>query len=321
MVAGPDGTVYVSSFGELPFFSGAVLKYNFDANTNAFSYGDVFAQAQTLAGSNGLIFDANNDLLAASLFGQSAVKFDLEDGAVVSSAMFGQAAYPSGLVIGIDGQVLMTSLGNDNPNDPIYGPAVFPGAVFKFDAATGALVGGGPFLTNGEQFQPTSILLRGLSGDFDGSGLLSAIDIDWLSAQVRAGGNLAAFDLNGDTQVNDLDRTVWVEQLKRTYLGDANLDGQFNSSDLVEVLAAGQYEDTFAGNSLWATGDWNGDAEFDSGDLIAAMQAGGYDLGPRPAVASVPEPATMMGMPGLALAFLAWRGCRAKRWPRAGSSG
>ena len=77
--------------------------------------------------------------------------------------------------------------------------------------------------------------------------------------------------------------------------------------------------------SSWCTGtvrsgDWNGDAEFDSGDLIAAMQAGGYDLGPRPAVASVPEPATMMGMLGLALAFLAWRGCRAKRWPRAGSS-
>jgi hypothetical protein len=306
MVAAADGEVYVSSFGEQPFFGGAVLKYNYDSTSGAITYGDVFAQAQTLAGANGLLLDAGGDLLVASLFGQSAVKFDVEAGAVVGSSTFANAAYPSGVAIGIDGNVLLTSLGNNNPNDPIYGNNLFPGAVFKFDAATGAMIGAGPFMTGGAEFQPTGVLVQGLAGDLDGNGLLTAIDVDWLSAEVRSGAHLAAFDLNGDGQVDDADRTVWVEQLKHTYLGDANLDGRFDSSDLVQALAAGEYEDSVAGNSLWATGDWTGDLEFDTGDLIAAMQAGGYDLGPRPAVAAVPEPATMLLWCG-AISLAVWK--------------
>jgi hypothetical protein len=59
-------------------------------------------------------------------------------------------------------------------------------------------------------------------------------------------------------------------------LGDANLDGRFNSSDLVQVFAAGQYEDALAGNSTWSTGDWNGDGEFTTSDLVLAFQVGQY---------------------------------------------
>jgi secreted trypsin-like serine protease len=58
--------------------------------------------------------------------------------------------------------------------------------------------------------------------------------------------------------------------------GDANLDGIFNSSDLVQVFQYGEYEDQLSGNSEWSNGDWNGDGEFDSADLIAAFQGNEY---------------------------------------------
>jgi hypothetical protein len=60
--------------------------------------------------------------------------------------------------------------------------------------------------------------------------------------------------------------------------GDANHDAVFNSSDLVLVLQAGEYEDDIAGNSTWEEGDWNGDGDFDSRDLVLAFQLGEYSL-------------------------------------------
>jgi hypothetical protein len=59
--------------------------------------------------------------------------------------------------------------------------------------------------------------------------------------------------------------------------GDANLDHIFNSTDLVIVFQAGEYEDNQTGNSRWATGDWNRDGDFDTGDLVLAFQFGAYE--------------------------------------------
>lgn len=132
-----------------------------------------------------------------------------------------------------------------------------------------------------------------VAGDFDKDGQLTAADINQLSDVVRSGNNVAGFDLNGDNVVTNADREMWVNVLKKTYFGDANLDGQFNSSDFVSVFSAGQYEDGVAGNSTWESGDWNGDFEFDSADFVAAFQAGGYELGPRAAVSAVPEPSSV----------------------------
>jgi hypothetical protein len=85
-----------------------------------------------------------------------------------------------------------------------------------------------------------------------------------------------------------VDHSVWVKDLKRTRYGDANLDGQFNTGDLVQVLGAGKYEtQELAG---WSEGDWNGDGVFNTGDLVKALDDGGYEMGPREDVAAVPEP-------------------------------
>ena len=58
--------------------------------------------------------------------------------------------------------------------------------------------------------------------------------------------------------------------------GDANLDGKFNSQDLIQVLAAGKYEDSIPNNASWLEGDWNGDREVDSLDLVLALTQGNY---------------------------------------------
>ncbi|MEZ6119169.1 MAG: retropepsin-like aspartic protease [Pirellulaceae bacterium] len=71
--------------------------------------------------------------------------------------------------------------------------------------------------------------------------------------------------------------------------GDANGDMVFDSSDLVTVFTAGEYEDTLIGNSTWETGDWNGDREFNTNDLVAAFTFGGYE-GDSVGVRPVPEP-------------------------------
>jgi hypothetical protein len=61
-------------------------------------------------------------------------------------------------------------------------------------------------------------------------------------------------------------------------VGDANGDGQFDSTDLVLIFQAGEYEDAIAGNSTWSEGDWTCDGDFDTSDLVAAFQSGNYEL-------------------------------------------
>ena len=149
------------------------------------------------------------------------------------------------------------------------------------------------------------LLGSGIPGDFNRDGELTAADMDLLSAEVRLGNNSPAFDVTGDGVVNQMDRFHWIETLKNSFVGDSNLDGEFNSTDLVTVFTEGEYEDGVVGNSTWADGDWNGDTEFDSSDFVEAFSAGGYEVGPRQPV-PVPEP-TAAVMALLGVGFLAAR--------------
>ena len=127
-------------------------------------------------------------------------------------------------------------------------------------------------------------------GDFNQNGALDADDIDLLTGEVRAGTNSTAFDLNGDDLVNDVDRDFWVEDIAvaYTFFGDSNLDGEFSSSDFVTVFSKGLFEKQLPAG--WDAGDWDGDGVFGSGDFVLAFQRRGYEIGPREAVAAVPEP-------------------------------
>jgi hypothetical protein len=148
----------------------------------------------------------------------------------------------------------------------------------------------------------------GVTGDFNGNGVLDLPDVDDLTGQSAGGTNPAAYDLNSDSLVNDGDVGVWVKDLANSWIGDANLDGEFNSADLVNVLASGTYEADVP--SVWSTGDFNGDGRTNSSDLVAALSDGGYELGPRAAVAAVPEPSSCAL---LICGLLGWLGARKRR--------
>jgi hypothetical protein len=110
--------------------------------------------------------------------------------------------------------------------------------------------------------------------DLDNNGVVDAGDIAILCGSLNSGG--PDYDVNGDNIFDIDDFYFIVRDWLRTDAGDANLDRIFNSTDLVVVFTAGEYEDAVPGNSTWAEGDWNCDGDFNTSDLVAAFQAGNY---------------------------------------------
>ncbi|MFC1758608.1 peptidylprolyl isomerase [Planctomycetota bacterium] len=94
----------------------------------------------------------------------------------------------------------------------------------------------------------------------DGGEPVSIADLDAMCVAIRENGGdmqsrLDAFDIA---------------------VGDVNLDGVFDSADLIRIFAAAEYEDQDSANSKWSTGDFNCDGEFDSSDLVVAFEAATY---------------------------------------------
>ena len=112
----------------------------------------------------------------------------------------------------------------------------------------------------------------------------------------------------GRRNVDGDDLTAWVKDLKRTWFGDADLDLEFNSGDLVQVFAAGKYERS--NEAGWAEGDWEADGMFTSSDMVAAFVDGGYEQGLRTDALAVPEPG------GWFLLVVGLPFCLAARWNR-----
>lgn len=176
---------------------------------------------------------------------------------------------------------------------------------------------GGPYSTN---FAGKSALIENGSlkipitaGDFNSNQAFDAADIDALSLAIRNGSNDTKFDLNSDRLVNLQDHRFWVQSYAHLYFGDANVDGEFNSADLVSVFAHGEYEDATAGNSTWQRGDWSGDGDFNSTDLVLAFQDGGYERSSARAASTavtVPEPRGLVSL----LLMVSGMFCRRKRW-------
>jgi low density lipoprotein receptor-related protein 5/6 len=111
--------------------------------------------------------------------------------------------------------------------------------------------------------------------------------IDALTSAIRAGSNDPTFDLNRDGQVGENDRRFLIEFVLNTTFGDSNLDGRFDSSDLVSVYQAGLFEKNDQ-NARWSSGDWNGDFNFATSDLVSAFTVGSYET--QANVNFVPEP-------------------------------
>ncbi len=105
-------------------------------------------------------------------------------------------------------------------------------------------------------------------GDFNSDRVLDVEDIDLLTDELTrpTPRYRPQFDLNEDDTVDLADHEIWVHELKNTWYGDANLDLEFNTGDLVQVLRAGKYETQQYAS--WAEGDWNGDGVFGTDDLV-----------------------------------------------------
>lgn len=127
-------------------------------------------------------------------------------------------------------------------------------------------------------------------GDFDYNQRLNVADLAILANDIQMDTNDRRRDLTADEIVDSSDVDFWVHDLKNTYYGDANLDCEFNTADLVSIFNFAQYEDDIDDNSTWESGDFNLDGDFTTADLILAFQDAGFEQGPRQAVQFVPEP-------------------------------
>jgi hypothetical protein len=146
-----------------------------------------------------------------------------------------------------------------------------------------------------------------MPGDFDGDRLLTVLDLDALSLHVRSGSGDVLYDVNRDGSLDSLDRQVWLDELAQIPLGDSDLNGRFDSRDLVQVMAYGLYEDDVSLNASWASGDWDGDGDFMSNDWVQVMGAGQFEE-PAAIVVAVAEPAmghsVLLALAGI---WLVWR--------------
>lgn len=155
-------------------------------------------------------------------------------------------------------------------------------------------------------FRLASRAIQPGTGDFDGNGVVDVADIDLLLAETAVESHTSIFDLTADGRVDQADISFWVKDIYKTWFGDANLDGRFNTADLVSVFITAKYErDVDAG---WADGDWTGDRRFTTADFVAVGSDGGFEQDVRRAV---PEPTS-----GLALWLGALMLLRARRRQR-----
>jgi hypothetical protein len=119
-------------------------------------------------------------------------------------------------------------------------------------------------------------------GDWNANERLDVGDLNLLSQAVVTMTPDAQFDIDDNGQLDRNDVTTWLQMAGTTNVGraftfgDVNLDGTFDSSDLVEVFTFGGYEDQISGNANWSSGDWDGDGEFSTSDLVLAFSTGAY---------------------------------------------
>ena len=85
-------------------------------------------------------------------------------------------------------------------------------------------------------------LNAGVEGDYNDNGELDAGDLDLQAVAIDDGLDPPEFDLTGDGSVNGDDRIFWLHDLKVTWVGDADLNGLFDSGDFVAVFIEGLYE-------------------------------------------------------------------------------
>lgn len=128
--------------------------------------------------------------------------------------------------------------------------------------------------------------LPSVLGDINQNTILDAADIDRLSLAVSNQETNLFFDFNQDSQVNDLDRQVWVKSLVGTSFGDVDLNGKVEFADFLALSK------NFGESGGWAQGDFDGNGEVDFPDFLSL--SANFGESSALAAASVPEPCSMV---------------------------
>lgn len=132
--------------------------------------------------------------------------------------------------------------------------------------------------------------LIGLIADFNGNFVYDAGDIDSLRALIGIGLYNEAYDVNGDSAVNNDDLDAWLHNLADSEYGDTDLDQTVSLLDLNTIGT------NFGQTGGWAKGDFTGDNQITLLDLNLFGIHFGFDhSGAAPAV---PEP-TALALLGL----------------------
>ena len=133
--------------------------------------------------------------------------------------------------------------------------------------------------------------VESLLGDFNGDGLLSIDDLHQLTAEIQNGAADLQYDLDQSGAVDLADRQFWVTDVKSTWIGDANLDGQVTATDL-NALALNWRA---TGVTSWSQGDFTGDGIVDASDLnaMALNWQSGIAAAATASPAAVPEPSSV----------------------------
>ncbi len=99
-------------------------------------------------------------------------------------------------------------------------------------------------------------------GDFDGDGIVDIDDIESLIDVIYANGFDASMDFDDNGMIDEEDIIRWVRSLFESHLGDANLDGKVDPTDLSVLGVNWQHA-----LRNWSGGDFHGDGITDRVDL------------------------------------------------------
>lgn len=184
---------------------------------------------------------------------------------------------------GLDDLVLIREL-PDWEGDPVYGTnrlfgyyteETSPGE-FEIDTSTVDIETlFGQVNNDGGWLSPDNMLFGQLElpptpdCDFDGMNGCDGDDINLLMAAIAGGMDPPEFDLNGDNEVNLLDRDQWLLDAGMVNIGagylvaDFNLDGTVDGQDFIDWNS-----NKFTTNTDWTAGNANGDNTVDGQDFI-----------------------------------------------------
>ena len=148
------------------------------------------------------------------------------------------------------------------------------------------------FLLVLQLFSSRAVFAASIVGDFNGNGIRDVDDVDLLHAAYNSGD--LRFDVTGDGSVNYNDLEHWLEDISNTFVGDVNLDGEFNAADMIIVFGANKYET--GQPAKWSEGDWTDDGVFtstDFGNFGGWQQV--FESGPRPGGIDLGKPPVALG--------------------------